>query len=144
MADDETKSRCLKAYKSGVPVNDLANRFGVTRKTIRRWLDSMDEKSKSGEKSEIEKSRPLKKIWGGRWRSPVYPVNDPSWGRALSAILEEKGISSEELSKMCGVSSSTIRKIASGSQMGNIATWSAFARSLGMTIGEIEEDANGR
>lgn len=144
MADEETKSRCLKAYKSGVPVNDLANRFGVTRKTIRRWLDSMGEKSKSSEKSEIEKSRPLKKVWGGRWKSPVYPVNDPAWGMALDGILKERNMSAEGLSELCGVSSSTIRKILAGKQMGNIATWSAFARALGTTIGRIEEAANGR
>lgn len=143
MADEQTKSRCLKAYKSGVPVNDLANRFGVTRQTIYRWVKSEIATEESDEKSS-QKSRPLRKVWGGRWKSPVYPVNDPSWGRALTTILKDRGMSAEELSASCGVSASAIRKIMSGKQMGNIATWNAFARSLGTTIGEIEAMANGR
>lgn len=143
MADAQTKSRCLKAYKAGVPVNALAERFGVTRKTIYRWVKSL-ESEPAGIEDEPEEKSPARKVWGGRYKSPVYPVNDPAWGTVLKEIIDERGMNAEQLSNRCGVSASTIRAIMSGKRMGNIATWTAFAKALETTLGEIEEAANGR
>lgn len=186
MADQSTKSSCYHAYKSHVPVNDLANRFGVTRKTIRRWVVEMENQESAGEKSEIEKSeienreiadteienrdgdnreidpedgrnqpegeggnqdvekseishrkpprRPLRNIWGSRALSPIYPVNDPELCRNLKQVMKDKGVSVNDLSRACGVSTSAIRSILSCKRMGNIATWIAFSRALGIVI----------
>lgn len=195
MADAAVKQRCYKAYKSGVPVNDLANRFGVTRKTIGRWCREIEksasekseieksrnqkseignreiddreiEKSATGkspsEKSEIGKSpvdepeiddsstsdetrggkrRPLANIWGSRALSPVYPVDEPEWCKALGRIMEQKEVTIADLSARCGVAKGTISQILSCKRTGNLATWVAFSRALGIRLGDIETEA---
>lgn len=197
MADAAVKQRCYKAYKSGVPVNDLANRFGVTRKTIGRWCREIEKSTaeKSGnQKSEIEKSeienqeiddreieksttekspsekseigkspvdepeiaddatytsdeaggrrrRPLANIWGSRALSPVYPVDEPEWCKALGRIMEQKEVTITDLSARCGVAKGTISQILSCKRTGNLATWVAFSKALGIRLGDIETEA---
>ena len=196
MADAAVKQRCYKAYKSGVPVNDLANRFGVTRKTIGRWCREIEKST--AEKSEIEKSknqkseienqeiddreieksttekspseeseigkspvdepeiadsatsdadtsvakrRPLANIWGSRALSPVYPVDEPEWCKALGRIMERKEVTIADLSARCGVAKGTISQILSCKRTGNLATWVAFSKALGLRLGDMETEA---
>lgn len=136
MAGESEKSRCLRAYRAGVPVNELADRFGVTRRTISRWV-------KEGLKEPDKGERPLRRMWRGGVYSPLYRVSDRAFGRALGRMMERAGIGAAEMHERTGLAESTVRGLVKGDFEGNIATWQTIAyKGLHCTIADIEREAS--
>ena len=129
-ADESTKQRCLKAYQSGASASDLAGRFGVSRRTISRWVREL---------SAGKPPKPVRRTHHGRVYTPLMTIDDPRYGEALKSIMDEKGLTFEDISRRSGISVSTVKRIASGARMGNFATWLALAKAVGCRIADIED-----
>lgn len=65
-------------------------------------------------------------------------------GARLTALMEERGVGVRELHRRTGVSITTIRKLRAGHLAGNLLTWALVSRALGVSVGYLVDEEEGR
>lgn len=60
-------------------------------------------------------------------------------GEKLSRIMDEKGVSVRELQRRTDLSISAIRRLRRGDMVGNLYSWNAVAKALGVHVDDFLE-----
>lgn len=133
--DDKQISNLIKLREANISTQDIAERYNVTDRTVRRWFEKIDnDKSCPTPENMSAQCAKRKRV---RITSPLSPIQDSQPAENLKRIMEEEEISIDDIASCTGLSRSCVDNLVKGVRTGNLATWIAIARSLKMSVSEL-------